>query len=633
MSGCLSGGDPDPTQRSDDTAIPPVAQSPTSTASPTASAVDASPLEGTSWRLIELAGEPVDPSFGVTLEFGDNRLSGYSGCNEFGAPFSAFDSGDFAIGDFFTTDALCREPPHLMNFQERLYDALAKSVRYFLNPPRLALHGANDDTLLLFEPLEDDARSTPTPPAVAFDPTPTTPIAEYGNVEIYVMNVDGSDQHRPAPSLAGEHRPEWMPDGRLTFQSDRSGEGKLYAVKPDGAGLETLPIDLSTITSSVQWSANDSQIYYASNIDGLEQLYVADGNGSNPRRITEIAGGASSPDWSADGSKVVFTNGSHGPAVIYSVNTDGTNLQLLTFDQDETEDAPVWSPDGTQIAFGHFSNDGEGGIFIMDADGRNIRRLTDGGSWIDSLPSWSPDGTRIAFNRGQGIWVINVDGTGLQRLTDSPFSDEGPVWSPDGTQIAFVSNRDGGGPVACSFSGVFDYVWMESLDQLVWMSDQIVVAEVVEQFPSAFGAVEDRSGIEQMYPIYTDYLIEVDTWIRGRPSPSLRLRRPGGVIGDCAQSYDGEPQFEIGNRILLFLITDELNPELPPASIMLVGDQSFWPVDEDGTVENEWFPDYDGASVDNLAEAIREILRQPEPGYPNLVPLEDSPIVEEGGES
>src|SRR5215213_7512507 len=52
-----------------------------------------------------------------------------------------------------------------------------------------------------------------------------------------------------------------------------------------------------------------------------------------------------------------------------------------------------------------------------------------------------PNG-RIAFDRGNDIWTVMPDGTGLVNLTNTPnVADRGPAWSPDGTKVAFLSNR------------------------------------------------------------------------------------------------------------------------------------------------------------------------------------------------
>jgi TolB protein len=81
----------------------------------------------------------------------------------------------------------------------------------------------------------------------------------------------------------------------------------------------------------------------------------------------------------------------------------------------------------------------------MQPGGFNPARLTSDAS--DDAPAWSPDGTQIAFSSARSgnweIFVIDIATGQETRLTDHPSMDLAPVWSPDGRELAFLSNRDG----------------------------------------------------------------------------------------------------------------------------------------------------------------------------------------------
>lgn len=88
--------------------------------------------------------------------------------------------------------------------------------------------------------------------------------------------------------------------------------------------------------------------------------------------------------------------------------------------------------------------DGNTDVYVMNVDGSGLTRLTDDPGW-DGTPAWAPSGDQIAFaSERQGapvIYVMNADGTDLRALTGPEYASLMPVWSPDGKQIAFASTR------------------------------------------------------------------------------------------------------------------------------------------------------------------------------------------------
>jgi TolB protein len=197
------------------------------------------------------------------------------------------------------------------------------------------------------------------------------------------------------------------------------------------------------------FSPDEKRIVYISQLQGREQLFIMNADGSHSIQLTHDDADHEDPAWSPDGKRIAFVYLKDSLEVVAVMNVDGTGVQELTPRTVRTIH-PAWSPDGTRIAYctdddlrPPHKNPAE--IYSVDVNSKQIVRLISGG--VNTYPAWSPDGKRIAFRRMLGemnseVFIANSDGTEARNLTNHPAFDGWPAFSPDGSQIAFASNRN-----------------------------------------------------------------------------------------------------------------------------------------------------------------------------------------------
>jgi Tol biopolymer transport system component len=262
------------------------------------------------------------------------------------------------------------------------------------------------------------------------------------NFEIYTMNVDGSDVRQLTTHTAVDVDPVWSPDGsRIAFVSGRDGNGEIYVMNADGSDLTRLT-NHPAVDTSPEWSPDGQRIAFTSDryvtqwgvrVTGI---YIMNADGSNVTPTNYPPSGDFEPAWSPDGQKIAFQSNRFGSPVyptddIWVMNIDGSGIARLT-NRDGFDGLAAWSPDGSQIAF-----NGGNGIHVMNADGSQTRFLTAG-----ARPAWSSDGSKVAFEdtRDGGpcctdgvynveLYTINADGSDVRRLTRNPAYDQRPDWS------------------------------------------------------------------------------------------------------------------------------------------------------------------------------------------------------------
>jgi Tol biopolymer transport system component len=185
---------------------------------------------------------------------------------------------------------------------------------------------------------------------------------------------------------------------------------------------------------------------------GEETIFVANVDGSHQHRLTPL-GMSCCARFSRDGKHIMYAaSGPNGRITTAVVRPDGTGYRTLPLPGKTLNLGPgAWSPDGKRIAFEGWDDfhPARNGIYVgSSSDGSGLKRLT---TVHDNPGDFSPDGRRLAFwqvrpnNQNVGsVWVVNVDGTGLKRLTPPKFFVSfGTIrWSPDGTKILFADAED-----------------------------------------------------------------------------------------------------------------------------------------------------------------------------------------------
>lgn len=270
------------------------------------------------------------------------------------------------------------------------------------------------------------------------------------NYEIYTMNIDGTGLTNLTNSDASETYPVYSPDGKkIAYCSDANGKSELYLMNEDGSNQHRMTDQVKDCGnppwSSPVWSPDGKWIAISTTIGGTfpagkMDIFVIRSDESHMYNLTNDPSNDLGYSWSPDSKKIAFASDREGNLDIYVVGVDGKELTRLTDDKN-SDGQPVWSPDGKQLAF-KSNRLGAMEIFVMDADGANQVQVTEDGA-INSNPTWGPDGKALYYASNTDgnieIYRIGLDGKNHLNLTQSKDDDYWFWLSPDGSQIVYSS--------------------------------------------------------------------------------------------------------------------------------------------------------------------------------------------------
>ncbi|HET9364025.1 MAG TPA: hypothetical protein VFP71_03460, partial [Candidatus Angelobacter sp.] len=307
----------------------------------------------------------------------------------------------------------------------------------------------------------------------------------------------------------------------------------IWLANADGSG--TTPLTRLTngafAVDNLVWSPDGSKLAFISSraLDGSDALNTnstfnlwvmnADGSGAAPlTRLTNTSGqGVLDLAWSPDGRRIAFDSdrvldgsdaaSANGTSNVWVVNSDGTGAAIpLTHFTVANAELPVWSPDGSRIAFtssGALDGSDAGfavNIWVMNADGSSATPVTRLTAAFSSNPAFSPDGSKLAFLSSReldgsdafinasNLWVAKTDGSGAIPLTrystQGIGSVFGGIWSPDGKELAFESTAALDGSDALNANSTRN-VWVANTDG----SGAIPWTKLAYSSFSTFGAI------------------------------------------------------------------------------------------------------------------------------------------------
>jgi TolB protein len=249
------------------------------------------------------------------------------------------------------------------------------------------------------------------------------------------------------PDLIPSPSPEDQLTGHIVFTCQIykvQALNQVCIMNADGSGWRRLTSDDTRQHWYASLAPDGGSVLYSSfreaNVHEIYELNLADGTAA---RLTSRLGVLTAAEISPDGDMITFTR--------WAPNSNQYQIWLMDRNGENAGNIPrligwdaTWSPDGRQLLFAS-NRDGDNQLFTVNVNGRGLQRVTNLPA-IRGRSDWSPDGQSIVTYSGPAwnreLYIMNADGSNVRQLTPSGGNSQGPSFSPDGQWVVFTAYFD-----------------------------------------------------------------------------------------------------------------------------------------------------------------------------------------------
>lgn len=271
--------------------------------------------------------------------------------------------------------------------------------------------------------------------------------------QIYYFNLSGKDMKLTPPAQISTG------NGRTTCSYFLPGDSLILYASTHESHVFCPPVPPKRADGKYVWAIYPEFDIYVSNLSG-----------KIVKKLTDSPGYDAEATVSPDGKKIVFTSMRSGDLELYTMNTDGSGLKQVTSELGYDGGA-FFSPDSKKLIFRASrpveKSDVESYksllsenlvqptnmlLYVCNVDGSDLRKVIDlpNASWA---PFFHPSGRKIIFSSNHtakrglpfNLWMVSLDGGGLEQITFDGMFDAFPMFSPDGKKLIFSSNRNNNG--------------------------------------------------------------------------------------------------------------------------------------------------------------------------------------------